>query len=103
SAAVHEHGVSGGSAVTFALPAGVQPGDLVAVYINTQNTIVPPTGWLQQRHDGEGSVWTQTLDTVPANLGSWGTSNDHGWTHTAVAFGGRPRVGASSGGGTEHN
>jgi hypothetical protein len=103
SPAIHEHGVSGGKAVTLATPSRMQPGDLVAVYINTPDAIVPPVGWTQQRHDGEGTVWTRSFDSVPVDLGTWRTSNDRGWTHTEVAFGGHPRVGASGGGGSQRN
>jgi Pectate lyase superfamily protein len=103
SPAVYEHGLSGGSTIAFATPVGTRPGDLVVVYIDTADTIVPPLGWTQERHDGEGTVWVQTFASVPTNLGSWSTRDDRGWTHAEVAFGGDPRVDASGGGGAQHN
>jgi Pectate lyase superfamily protein len=86
------HGVTGGSSVAIPAPAGLQTGDLVAVYIDTPNTMVAPAGWTLRRHDAEGTVWTHTMTSAASNLGNWSTTGDHGWTYTALALG---AVGAS--------
>jgi hypothetical protein len=99
------HGVSGGSSVTIAAPSGMQAGDLVTVYINTGNaTTAAPSGWVQQHLDGQGIVYTRSFSTVPADLGTWTTSDSHGWAFTSVAFGATgasPSVVAVGGGGAQ--
>jgi hypothetical protein len=103
-AATHVSGVNGGSSATLANPTGMQPGDLVVVYINTSNTMVAPAGWTLQHHDGQGTVWSQVFPAVPTNLGTWTTTGSSGWTYVAVDFGGSggsPSVVATGGGGAQ--
>src|SRR5258708_10047901 len=83
----HVHGVNGGSTATLATPAGLHAGDLVAVYINTSNTIAAPIGWTLQRQDGQGTVWTRAITGVPDTLGDWSTAGNAGGDFTAVALG----------------
>jgi phosphatidylinositol-3-phosphatase len=100
----HVSGVSGGSSATIPSPAGLQPGDLVLVYIDTPNTMTPPAGWVPQRSDGQGTVWSQTFTSAPANLGVWKTTGSSGWDYTAVGFGassGSPTIVATGGGGAQ--
>jgi hypothetical protein len=102
--ATHVHGVNGGSTATLATPAGLHTGDLVAVYINTSNTIAAPSGWTLQRQDGQGTVWTRAMTGVPDTLGDWSTAGNAGWTFTAVALGATssgPTVIGAGGGGAE--
>ncbi len=102
--ATHVHGVNGGSTATLATPAGLHAGDLVAVYINTSNTIAAPSGWTLQRQDGQGTVWTRAITGVPDTLGDWSTAGNAGWTFTAVALGATssgPTVIGAGGGGAE--
>jgi hypothetical protein len=97
-------GANGGTSATIAAPAGMRASDLVAVYINTSNTMVAPAGWTLQRHDGQGTIWTQAFASVPANLGTWTTTGTGGWSYTAVAFsasGTSLRVVAAGGGGAQ--
>jgi hypothetical protein len=96
----HVSGRGGGSSATIANPSGMRSGDLVAVYINTGNTMTAPSGWTLRRQDGQGSVWTQTFTSVPASLGNWSTTGASGWTYTAIAIGGTgSRVVDGTGGG----
>jgi hypothetical protein len=100
----HVSGIAGGSSATIPSPAGLEAGDLVLVYIDTPNTMTPPAGWVQQRHDGEGTVWSQTFASVPGDLGVWETSGSSGWDYTAASFGagsGSPTIAASGGGGAQ--
>jgi hypothetical protein len=100
----HTSGVSGGTSATIPAPAGLAAGDLVLVYIDTPNTMTPPPGWTQQRHDGQGTVWSQTFTSVPPNLGTWSTTGGSGWDYTAAAFGassGSPAIVATGGGGAQ--
>jgi hypothetical protein len=79
-------------------------GDLVLVYLDTPNTMTPPTGWTLQHSDGQGSVWSQTFASVPANLGTWRTTGGSGWDYSAAAFGassGSPTIVATGGGGAQ--
>jgi len=102
--ATHVHGVNGGSTATLATPAGLHAGDLVAVYINTSNTIAAPSGWTLQRQDGQGTIWTRAITGVPDTLGDWSTAGNAGWTFTAVALGATtsgPTVIGAGGGGAE--
>jgi parallel beta-helix repeat protein len=105
TSAKHVSGVNGGGSAILPSPTGMQPGDLVVVYINTSNTMVAPAGWTLRHHDGQGSVWTQAFDAVPPNLSSWSTGGgSSGWTYTAVAFGATgsaPDVVAAGGGGAQ--
>jgi hypothetical protein len=105
TAATHVHGVNGGSAATLASPAGLQAGDLVAVYVDTVNVpMTPPDGWFQQRQDGQGTIWTRPVASLPTDLGTWSTSDSHGWTYTSIAFGatgGDASVAAVGGGGAQ--
>ena len=98
-------GVNGGSSATVPTPVGMQAGDLVAVYINTPNTMVAPVGWTLQHHDGQGTVWTQAFSTVPGSLSSWSTGGGaSGWTFAAVSIGASastPQVVAAGGGGAQ--
>jgi hypothetical protein len=83
----------------------MQASDLVVVYINTANVpMTSPAGWTQRRQDGQGTVWTQAFSSVPADLGVWSTTDSHGWTYTAVAFGAsaaNPAVASVGGGGAQ--
>jgi parallel beta-helix repeat protein len=105
TSAKHVSGVNGGGSAILPGPSGMQPGDLVVVYINTSNTMVAPAGWTLRHHDGQGSVWTQAFGAVPPNLSSWSTGGGgSGWTYTAVAFGATgsaPEVVAAGGGGAQ--
>ena len=105
TSAKHVSGVNGGRSAILPSPSGMQPGDLVAVYINTSNTMVAPAGWTLRHHDGQGSVWTQAFGAVPPDLSSWSTGGGgSGWTYTAVAFGASgsaPEVVAAGGGGAQ--
>jgi hypothetical protein len=100
----HTSGVAGGTSATIPAPVGLAAGDLVLVYIDTPNTMTPPTGWTQQRHDGQGTVWSRTFTTVPANLGTWSTTGGSGWDYSAAAFGassGSPTIVGVGGGGAQ--
>lgn len=103
--AAYQHGVTGGSAVTIARPAHMAAGDLAVVYINTANTMTAPAGWTKQRTDGPGTFWTRAYASLPTNLGTWRTTDAHGWTYTAVAFVGSctPIIDGVGGSGTLHS
>jgi len=102
TSATNVPGVTGGSSATIATPSGFKAGGLVAVYINTPNTMTAPAGWTLQHHDGQGTVWTQAFPTVPVDLGTWSTSGASGWTYTAIGFAGiAPTIVGAGGGGAQ--
>jgi Pectate lyase superfamily protein/Right handed beta helix region len=97
-------GVTGGSSATIANPTDMAVSDLVAVYIATSNTMTAPSGWVLQRTDGPGTLWTKAFASVPGNLDSWTTTDSGGWTYTAIAVGGgtcTPIIDGVGGGGAQ--